>query len=114
MNHNLEQDRSIQRMIPAMQVEYDKLMADPEIRAAHEHALRCHRDKIAELLETENYRNFYAELTGDRMQALCKLQQHFGSAVFSAGPAVIPDDLHTRDLAPDFFFTVEHSGEAEH
>jgi hypothetical protein len=114
MNHNLEQDRSIQRMIPLMQVEYDKLMSDPEIRAAHDHALRCHRAKIAELLETETYRNFYAELTGPRMETLCKLQQHFGAAVFSAGPAVIPDDLHTRDLAPDFFFTVDHGGEAKH
>ncbi|MGO4908197.1 glycosyltransferase family 2 protein [Pseudorhodobacter sp. W20_MBD10_FR17] len=114
MNHNLQQDRSIQRMIPAMQVAYDKLMSDPEIRAAHDHALRCHRDKIAELLETENYRNFYAELTGPRMETLCKLQHHFGSAVFSAGPAVIPHDLHERDLAPDFFFTVDHNGEAEH
>lgn len=114
MNHNLEQDRSIQRMIPALQAEYDALMADPDIRAAHEHSLRCHRAKIAELLETENYQNFYAELTGPRMETLCKLQQHFGSAVFSAGPAVIPEDLHERDLAPDFFFTVEHTGEAEH
>lgn len=114
MNHNLAQDRSIQRMIPALQAEYDSLMADPDIRAAHDHSLRCHREKIAELLETENYQNFYAELTGPRMEALCKLQHHFGSAVFSAGPAVIPEDLHERDLAPDFFFTVEHVGEAEH
>ncbi len=69
---------------------------------------RCHRDKITELLETENYQNFYAELTGPRMEGLCRMQHHFGSAVFSAGPAVIPEDLHERDLAPDFFFTVEH------
>jgi len=114
MNHNLQQDHSIQRMIPALQAEYDQLMADPDIRAAHEFSLGCHRAKIAELLETENYQNFYAELTGPRMEALCRMQQHFGSAVFSAGPAVIPDDLHERDLAPDFFFTVEHTGEAEH
>jgi hypothetical protein len=114
MNHNLEQDRSIQRMIPALQAEYNRLMADPDIRAAHDHSVRCHRDKIAELLETENYQNFYAELTGPRMERLCKLQHHFGSAVFSAGPAVIPEDLHERDLAPDFFYTVDHVGEAEH
>jgi hypothetical protein len=114
MNHNLEEDRSIQRMIPALQAEYDRLMADPDIRAAHEYSVRCHHEKIAELMETENYRDFYAELTGPRMERLCKLQQHFGSAVFSAGPAVIPADLHERDLAPDFFFTVEYAGEAEH
>ncbi len=114
MNHNVDRDPSIQRMIPALQAEYDRLMADPEIRAAHEHSVACHRAKIAELMQTENYRNFYAELTGDRMQRLCRLQHHFGSAVFSAGPGVIPDDLHQKDLPRDFFFTVEHTGEAEH
>ncbi|MDO8883440.1 MAG: glycosyltransferase family 2 protein, partial [Pseudotabrizicola sp.] len=114
MNHNSDRDTSIQRMIPAVQAEYDRLLSDPEIRAAHDHSVACHRAKIAELLQTENYRNFFAELTGERMQKLCRLQHHFGSAVFSAGPGVIPPDLHSRDLRPDFFFTVEHSGEAEH
>ncbi len=114
MNHNLEEDRSIQRMIPALRAEFDRLMADPEIAAAHAYSVRCHRDKIAELMETENYQNFYDELTGPRMERLCRMQQHFGSAVFSAGPAVIPEDLHEQDVAPDFFFTVEHAGEAEH
>ena len=114
MNHNLDQDRSIQRMIPAAQAEFDRLMADPEIRAAHEFSVACHRDKITALMQTENYRNFYAELTGPRMEKLCRMQQHFGSAVFMAGPGVIPADLHERDLPPDFFFTVEFSGEAEH
>lgn len=114
MNHNACEDRSIQRMIPPLQAEMDSLLADPEIRAAHEHSVACHRAKITELMATENYRKFYAELTGDRMQTLCRLQQHFGSAVFAAGPGVIPPDLHLTPMAPDFFFTVEHSGEAEH
>ncbi len=114
MNHNLDEDRSIQRMIPAARAEYDRLLADPEIRAAHEFSVKCHRDKIVALMETENYRNFYAELTGTRMQSLCRMQHVFGSAVFMAGPGVIPPDLHERDLPPDFFFTVEFTGEAEH
>ncbi|MBL4917655.1 glycosyltransferase family 2 protein [Szabonella alba] len=114
MNHNLEEDRSIQRMIPRLQVEFDRLMADPEIRAAHEHSVRCHCDKITELRATENYERFYGELTGARMERLCRMQRHFGSAVFSAGPGVIPPDLHLQDLPEDFFFTVEHSGEQEH
>ena len=114
MNHNSDRDTSVQRMIPAVRAEYDRLLADPEIRAIHAHAVACHRAKITELMQTENYRNFYAELTGERMKKLCRLQHHFGSAVFSAGPGVIPPDLHEQDLAPDFFFTVEHSGEAEH
>ncbi|NEX45356.1 glycosyltransferase family 2 protein [Pseudotabrizicola algicola] len=114
MNHNADRDTSIQRMIPALRAEYDRLLADPDIRAAHDHSVACHRAKIAELMQTENYRTFYGELTGERMKALCRMQHHFGSAVFSAGPGVIPPDLHKRPLAPDFFFTVEHSGEAEH
>jgi hypothetical protein len=114
MNHNAQQDHSIQRMIPALRAEYDRLLADADIRAAHVHTLSCHRAKIAELVATPNYKQFYSELTGARMEALCKLQQHFGSAVFSAGPAVIPADLHLRDLDKDFFFTVKHAGEAEH
>lgn len=114
MNHNLEEDRSIQRMIPRLQAEFDRLLADPDIRAAHDHSVRCHREKIAELRATENYERFFGELTGARMERLCRLQQHFGSAVFAAGPGVIPEDLHERDLPPDFFFTVEFSGEQEH
>lgn len=114
MNHNADEDRSIRRMIPALQAEWDRLMADPEIAAAHAHSVRCHRDKIAELRATENYERFYGELTGPRMERLCRLQQHFGSAVFSAGPEVIPPDLHLRDLPADFFFTVEYEGEAQH
>ncbi|MDN5786424.1 glycosyltransferase family 2 protein [Pseudorhodobacter sp.] len=114
MNHNLDNDRSIQRTIPALRAEYDRLLADPDIRTAHAYSVRCHREKIAELMATENYRKFYTELSGPRMERLCRMQQHFGSAVFAAGPAAIPDDLHLRDLPPDFFFTVDHSGEAEH
>lgn len=115
MSHNSDIDTSIQRMIPAMRAEFDRLMADPEIKSAHDHSVACHRAKIEDLLTTENYRNFYAELTGERIQRLCRMQHHFGSAVFSAGPQVIPDKIIFDDnLPPDFFFTVDHVGEAEH
>lgn len=107
MNHNVAQDHAIARMIPAARAEYDRLMADPDIRAAHQAAVAAHRAKIAALLETETYRAFYAELTGARMEKLCRMQHHFGSAVFLAGPEVIPQDLHDRDLPPDFFFTID-------
>nr|MCU0801484.1 glycosyltransferase family 2 protein [Paracoccaceae bacterium] len=107
MNFNAEQDRSIQRMIPAAQAEFARLMADPDIAAAHNAAVTAHRTKIAALRAQTTPAAFYAELTSDRMQALCRLQQHFGSAVFAAGPEVIPPDLHTRPLPPDFFFTVK-------
>ncbi|MDZ4135820.1 MAG: glycosyltransferase family 2 protein, partial [Paracoccaceae bacterium] len=92
----------------------DRLLADPEIRAAHEFSVTCHRARIAELHATETYQRFYAELTGARMQKLCRMQQHFGSAVFAAGPGVIPPDLHEGEKPADFFFTVDHASEAEH
>ena len=114
MNHNAVRDSSIQRMIPALQAEYDRLLEDPEIRAAHQYSVACHRARISQLLQTENYRTFFGELTSARMRKLCRMQQHFGSAVFSAGPGVIPPDLHEQDLPADFFFTVEHTGAAEH
>ena len=107
MNFNAEQDRSIQRMIPAAQAEFGRLMADADIAAAHHGAVAAHRAKIAELRAQETPAAFYGELTSARMEALCKLQAHFGSAVFAAGPEVIPHDLHLRPLPPDFFFTVK-------
>lgn len=115
MNHNLDHDASIQRMIPALEAEMARLLADPDIRAAHEHSVACHRAKIAELMARPDQRELFEELTGERMVRLCRMQQHFGSAVFSAGPQVVPDEIALADdLPPDFFFTVEHDGEASH
>ena len=114
MNHNIDTDGSIQRMIPLLRAEYDRLLADPEIRAAHDFSRQCHIDKIAQLRATENYERFYDELTSPRMEKLCQMQPHFGSAVFSQGPSVIPDTLHLDDHDAGFFFTVEDSGEQEH
>ena len=114
MNHNVVEDRTIQRMIPALRAEWNRLLADPGIAAAHAAAVAAHRAKITELRAQEQPEAFYAELTGDRLERLSRLLPHFGSAVFNAGPGVIPPDLHLRDLPPDFFFTVEHAGEAEH
>ena len=106
MNFNADQDLSIRRMIPALQAEFDRLLADPEIRAAHDHVVACHRKRIAELRADPVQSAFYAELVSDRMQRLCRMQGHFGSNVFTAGPEVIPDEVAMRDHPPDFFFTV--------
>ncbi len=114
MNHNAVEERSIQRMIPAAREEYERLLADPEIAAAHAHSVACHRAKIAELMARPDQRAFYEELTGARMEKLSRLLHVFGANVFNAGPQVIPPDLHLRDLPQDFFFTVRHQGEAQH
>ncbi len=107
MNHNSDADTSIQRMIPALQAEYARLLADPEIAAAHAQSVARHAAKIADLRAADAPARFYDELTSPRMERLCHLQHHFGSAVFAAGPGVIPADLHTRDLSANFFFTVD-------
>ncbi len=106
MNHNIDEDRSIQGRLPLLRAEMARLLADPDIARAHADAVAAHRARIRILRADPVQRAFHAELTGERMQKLCRLQRHFGSGVFHAGPQVIPDDLLTRDLAPDFFFTV--------
>jgi hypothetical protein len=114
MNHNAVEDRSIQRMIPAARAEYDRLASDPGVRAAHDAAVAAHRARIAEIKARPDQAAFHAELTGERMQTLSRMLHVFGASVFNAGPAVIPHDLHRQDLPPDFLFTVDHAGDAEH
>ncbi len=113
MNNNAEEETSIQRMIPKLQVEFDKLMADPEIAAIHNEAVKRHRAKIDELRATEKYTAFYKDLTGERLKKLSRLHSHFGSNVFLSGPDVIPDEVVAKDADSDFFFTVE-KGETIH
>jgi hypothetical protein len=114
MNHNVEEDIAIQRVLPLARAEYARLMADPDIAAAHAQSVASHRAKIAELRNAPASAAFYEELTGARMERLCRLQKHFGSAVFSAGPQVVPDEVLAGDLAEDYFFTIRPTGEQEH
>lgn len=107
MNHNVEEDLSIQRMLPAAKAEFDRLMADPEIAGMHDRCVAMHRDKIAELRAAPNNAKFYADLTGPRLDKLSRLLSHFGSNVFLAGPEAIPDEVVDRDPDDEFFFTVE-------
>jgi hypothetical protein len=106
MNNNAEEDRSIQRMLPALRREFDRLMSDPDIAAAHEYSVARHRTRIGELKSAPKYRAFYAELTGSRLQKLSRLHRHFGSAVFLAGPECIPEGFQDRSLQPEDQFTV--------
>ncbi|MDO6727176.1 glycosyltransferase family 2 protein [Cognatishimia sp. 1_MG-2023] len=114
MNHNVGEDTSIQRMLPALQVEMDKLLADPEIKAMHERCVAAHREKIDALKATDNYAKFYQDLTGERMERLSKLLPHFGANVFLAGPDVVPDEVALEDHPEDYFFTVERQDTTAH
>ncbi|NSX54320.1 glycosyltransferase family 2 protein [Parasulfitobacter algicola] len=106
MNNNAETDRTILRLLPKVQVEYDAFLADPDIAALNNICITHHHAKISELKLRDDYAKFYKELTSPRSQTLSRLHHHFGSNVFLAGPAVIPDDIIKQELPKDFFFTV--------
>jgi len=114
MNNNEEEDRSILDRRALLAAEYDTLMGDAEIAAAHKACVTAHRAKIAALRSTPNYASFYEELTGERMQKLSRMHRYFGSNVFLTGPHVVPDEVAFQDDLPrDFFFTVERDKPAD-
>ncbi len=114
MNHNVVEDTRMQRMLPLLQAEYDRLLSDPEIAAMHESCVAAHRAKIAELKTDPAQQAFHAALTSQRTRRLSRLHGHFGANVYLAGPEAIPDDVVAREPEEDFFFTVEYDGEAQH
>ncbi|MDO5605070.1 MAG: glycosyltransferase family 2 protein [Paracoccus sp. (in: a-proteobacteria)] len=114
MNHNVVEDRRMSAVLPILQAEYDRLIADPEIRAAHGACVSAHAAKIAELKAQPKYQAFHAELTGAKMCKLSRLHGHFGSNVYLAGPAVIPDEIIAREPDDEFFFTVAEVDETQH
>ena len=89
-----------------------RMLADPEIAAQHEACVVAHRAKIAELQMQAVPSAFYEELTSARMEELCRLQRHFGSAVFAEGPKVVPDWVQEGAVPSDFFWTVSAEAEA--
>lgn len=113
MNNNAVEERSIQRMIPAVETELAQLLADPEIAAAHENACRKHREKIVELKKRDDMNALFQELTSDKLRKLSRLHAHFGANVFLSGPGVIPDEVAEQEPGSDFWFTVER-GETTH
>ncbi len=113
MNNNAIEERSIQRMIPAVRAELDRLMADPDIAAAHAYSIKKHSAKIKELKAGDSYAAFYKELTDPRLEKLSRMHSRFGRNVFLQGPGVIPAEIADKDPDEDFFFTVE-DGETAH
>jgi len=118
MNHNTTEDTSIQRMIPILEAEWAALMADPEIAAAHDYCVTCHRAKITELMKQPEPRAFYDDLNSDRFRTLSRLLPAFGSNVFLAGPESVPQELIERfsgaPLPDDFYFTVDRPLDTKH
>ncbi|MDC0657407.1 glycosyltransferase family 2 protein [Leisingera sp. SS27] len=113
MNNNAEEERSIQRMIPALEAEMARLLADPEIAAAHEYSCRKHREKIEELKPRDDMLNLFRDLTSEKLCKLSRMHAHFGANVFLSGPGVIPDEVAEKEPGSDFWFTVAR-GETTH
>ncbi len=114
MNNNAEAETSIHRLLPAFHEERARLMADPEIAAAHALCVSRHREKIAQLRARPDYARFYAEITGPRMEKLSRMHARFGANVFLAGPDCVPDEILARDPEEPFFFTVERGAKTAH
>ena len=55
MNHNVVKDERMHRMLPKLKAEYDAMLEDPDIRAAHQACVEAHRRKISELKEQPKY-----------------------------------------------------------
>ncbi|TDX30652.1 hypothetical protein EV657_106136 [Rhodovulum visakhapatnamense] len=113
MNRNAEDDLSVRRRLAAMEAERARLMADPEIAAAHLTCVAAHRARIADRMAAPEPAAFHAELTRERLRRLSRMLAHFWPSVFLAGPGAIPDSLLQTDPPADFFFTVP-PGEARH
>lgn len=113
MNNNFAEETSITRMLPTLRAEMARLLAEPDIAALHAEAVRRHRTKIDDLRATEKFSIFYEEITGDRMQRLSRLHDHFGANVFLTGPDCVPDEIIAKSPEEEFFFTVER-GETQH
>jgi len=90
MNTNATEDRSILNKLPRARTEFDRMMADPEIRAMHDRCVAAHRARIDSLLENAEYAALFDEITGDRMRALSQRLHYFGSQVFMDGPDAVP------------------------
>ncbi len=107
MNHNAEEDRTVQALADRVAAEKSALMALPGVRAAHEEAVGWHRSRIATLLSDPDYAEFFARITSPRMEHLSRIATYFGANVHLAGPEVIPDDIAATEAGKPFYWTVK-------
>jgi hypothetical protein len=106
MNHNAEEDTSIQRLAPKVAAEKAALLALPGVAACHAKAVDWHRQRVAELKAHHEMRSFYKQITSQRMEKLSRLGPHFGMTVFLEGPQVVPDNVVERVPGSRFYFTI--------
>lgn len=107
MNHNAEEERSISRLSPRVQAEKARLLTLPGVAEAHGNAVEWHRKRIAALRAESGHAAVFSAITGPRLEKLSRMATNFGSAVYLAGPDVIPDEIVARDPKVPFFFTID-------
>ncbi len=61
MDWNDHQDLTIQRNIPRVRAEYDRLMQDDTLRGLHQTGLDWHRAKADELHQMPEFQELYAQ-----------------------------------------------------
>ncbi len=106
MNNNRMAGETNPKAKALFEAEKARMMADEDIRLAHELAVSRHRRRIAELLSDPFYAEFFDTLTGPRMERLSRLLGHFGAGVFQSGPTVVPDERVFGAWKDGDFFTV--------
>ncbi|MEM7547839.1 MAG: glycosyltransferase family 2 protein [Pseudomonadota bacterium] len=96
MNHNAEEDRSIQARLPGTRAEYANMMANAEIRAAHLACVEAHQRKIADLMAQPDYAALFELIETPRMKALSRMLANFDNAIFNVGPDAVPASFIER------------------
>ncbi|NNE89328.1 MAG: glycosyltransferase family 2 protein, partial [Silicimonas sp.] len=107
MNHNVEEETSIQRLADRTAKIKTELLALPGVAEAHAASVAWHKDRISALKADPIMGAFYQEITSARMEKLSHLGPHFGMKVFIEGPHVVPDEVLERDPGEDFFVSLE-------
>ncbi len=107
MNHNAEEDLSIQRLAPKSAKEKAALLTLPGVAEAHARAVSWHKSRIAELKADPDHAAIYDQITSPRMERLSRMATYFGANVHLVGPQVIPDEIAARDPSEPFFWSVK-------
>ena len=68
MNHNAEEDLSIQHLATAVAAEKSALLAIPGVSEAHQRSVAWHQRRIGQLMTDPDQAALYATITSDRMQ----------------------------------------------
>jgi hypothetical protein len=113
MNHNAVEDSSIRRYDARVAEERARLAALPGVGETHEASVAWHRERIAELMQVDEFAELYGEITGGRLRHLSRMLKHFGSNVFLSGPDVIPDEVLERPASGDWQFTISKPKRAD-